>query len=94
MHRAEAALDGLCVIRTSVAKDDMSSEQAVLNYKRLAEVERAFRTLKGVDLNVRPIRHRLDGRAARSLTPTYRPPLPYPTPAGFLNGTAGPASCK
>ena len=40
----------------------MSAEQAVLNYKRLAEVERGFRTLKGVDLHVRPIRHRLEGR--------------------------------
>ena len=59
---AEAALDGLYVIRTSVAKADMSGEQAVLNYKRLAEVERGFRTLKGVDLHVRPIRHRLEGR--------------------------------
>ena len=59
---AEAALDGLYVIRTSVAKADMSAEQAVLNYKRLAEVERAFRTLKGVDLHVRPIRHRLESR--------------------------------
>ena len=59
---AEAALDGLYVIRTSVDKADMTSEQAVLNYKRLAEVERAFRSLKGVDLHVRPIRHRLEGR--------------------------------
>lgn len=59
---AEAALDGLYVIRTSVAQADMTAEQAVLNYKRLAEVERAFRTLKGVDLQVRPIRHRLEGR--------------------------------
>jgi hypothetical protein len=59
---AEAALDGLYVIRTSVAKADMTAEQAVLNYKRLAEVERAFRTLKGVDLQVRPIRHRLEPR--------------------------------
>ena len=40
----------------------MSAEAAVLNYKRFAEVERAFRTLKGVDLNVRPIRHRLENR--------------------------------
>jgi hypothetical protein len=40
----------------------MSAEAAVLNYKRLAEVERAFRTLKGVDLQVRPIRHRLEAR--------------------------------
>src|SRR5262245_22087902 len=59
---AEAALDGLYVIRTSVADADMTAEQAVLNYKRLAEVERAFRTLKGVDLQVRPIRHRLEAR--------------------------------
>jgi Transposase DDE domain len=58
----EAALDGFYVIRTSVAASDMTAEQAVLNYKRLAEVERAFRTLKGVDLHVRPIRHRLEGR--------------------------------
>ena len=40
----------------------MSGEAGVLNYKRLAEVERAFRTLKGVDLQVRPIRHRLEAR--------------------------------
>ena len=59
---AEAALDGLYVIRTSVAQADMAPEQAVLNYKRLAEVERAFRTLKGIDLQVRPIRHRLEAR--------------------------------
>ncbi len=67
---AEAALDGLYVIRTSVAKAQMAPEAAVLNYKKLAEVERAFRTLKGVEpgsgagpsLHVRPIRHRLEGR--------------------------------
>jgi DDE family transposase len=59
---AEAALDGLYVIRTSVAKADMGDGEAVLSYKRLAEVERAFRTLKGVDLQVRPIRHRLEER--------------------------------
>jgi hypothetical protein len=59
---AEAALDGLYVIRTSVDEAYMTAEQAVLNYKRLAEVERAFRTLKGVDLHVRPIRHRLESR--------------------------------
>jgi transposase len=59
---AEAALDGLYVIRTSVAEADMAAGQAVFNYKRLAEVERAFRTLKGVDLQVRPIRHRLEAR--------------------------------
>jgi len=59
---AEAALDGVYVIRTSAAEAGISAEAAVLNYKRLAEVERAFRTLKGVDLHVRPIRHRLESR--------------------------------
>jgi transposase len=59
---AEAALDGLYVIRTSVAEAEMAAGEAVLNYKRLAEVERAFRTLKGIDLQVRPIRHRLEAR--------------------------------
>jgi hypothetical protein len=59
---AEAALDGLYVLRTSVASVAMSDQETVLNYKRLAEVERAFRTLKGVDLQVRPIRHRLEAR--------------------------------
>ena len=59
---AEAALDGLYVIRTSAAEAEMSAGAAVLNYKRLAEVERAFRTLKGGDLQVRPIRHRLEER--------------------------------
>ena len=59
---AEAALDGLYVIRTSVAAAAMSAEAAVLNYKKLAEAERAFRTLKGIDLHVRPIRHRLEER--------------------------------
>ena len=58
----EAALDGLYVIRTSVSAEAMSAEAAVLNYKKLAEAERAFRTLKGVDLHVRPIRHRLEER--------------------------------
>jgi hypothetical protein len=59
---AEAALDGLYVLRTSVASAAMSDQETVLSYKRLAEVERAFRTLKGIDLQVRPIRHRLEPR--------------------------------
>ena len=58
----EAALDGIYIIRTSVATTEMAPEAAVLNYKKLAEVERAFRSLKGVDLHVRPIRHRLENR--------------------------------
>jgi transposase len=59
---AEAALDGLYVIRTSVPKKQMSSAEAVRNYKALAEVERAFRAMKTIDLHIRPIHHRLENR--------------------------------
>jgi len=59
---AEAALDGLYVIRTSVAEEKMSSADVVRAYKSLAKVERAWRAFKAVDLHVRPIHHRLDGR--------------------------------
>ena len=59
---AEAALDGIYVIRTSVPKKQMSAADAVRNYKALANVERAFRALKTVDLKVRPIHHRLETR--------------------------------
>jgi hypothetical protein len=59
---AEAALDGIYVIRTAVPKKQMSAADAVRNYKALANVERAFRALKTVDLKVRPIHHRLESR--------------------------------
>ena len=59
---AEAALDGLYVIRTSVAKKHMTSAEAVRSYKALAEVERAFRSMKTIDLHIRPIHHRLGSR--------------------------------
>ena len=59
---AEAALDGLYVIRTSVPKKQMTSADAVRNYKALAEVERAFRSMKTIDLHIRPIHHRLEER--------------------------------
>jgi transposase len=58
----EASLDGIYVIRTNVAAEVISSEQAVRNYKSLSGVERAFRSLKTVDLHVRPIHHRLPDR--------------------------------
>jgi len=58
----EAALDGIYVIRTSVKPDALSPEDAVLSYKRLAQVERAFRSIKTVDLKLRPIHHHLAGR--------------------------------
>jgi hypothetical protein len=59
---AEAALDGLYVIRSCVGPDKLSSEDLVRSYKLLAGVERAFRTLKSVDLLVRPIHHHLENR--------------------------------
>ena len=59
---AEAALDGIYVIRTSLEKKQMSAEETVRSYKALADVERAFRSLKTIDLKVRPIHHRLAGR--------------------------------
>jgi transposase len=58
----EAALDGIYVIRTSEPAARLSAEDAVRGYKRLADVEQAFRSLKGLDLLVRPIHHRLDDR--------------------------------
>jgi hypothetical protein len=54
---AEAALDGLYVIRTSVPAQQLDAAAAVAAYKSLAQVERAFRSLKTVDLQVRPIFH-------------------------------------
>ena len=58
----EAALDGIYVIRTSVSAAVFSSEQVVSHYKRLSDVERAFRSLKSVDLKIRPIYHHLADR--------------------------------
>jgi transposase len=59
---AEAALDGLYIIRTSVAAEQMDAADCVRNYKALANVERAFRSLKTIDLKVRPIHHRTADR--------------------------------
>lgn len=59
---AEAALDGIYIIRTSVPTTQMDAPQCVRHYKSLAQVERAFRSLKTVDLKVRPIHHRLADR--------------------------------
>lgn len=58
----DAAMDGIYVIRTSVPKEVMAAEKAVLTYKQLSKVERAFRTLKSVDLQVRPIYHHVEPR--------------------------------
>ncbi|NDZ11391.1 transposase [Variovorax sp. WS11] len=59
---AEAALDGIYIIRTSVPPTQMDSADCVRNYKALANVERAFRSLKTIDLKVRPIHHRTADR--------------------------------
>src|SRR5215210_4236134 len=58
---AEAALDGIYVLRTSVGEADLDAAEVVRSYKQLKEVERAFRSLKGV-LELRPIHHRLEDR--------------------------------
>jgi len=58
----EASLDGIYVIRTSEPAERLSSEDTVRSYKSLAQVERAFRSLKSIDLMVRPIRHRTEVR--------------------------------
>ena len=59
---AEAALDGITIIRTSVTPERLDSASCVRHYKSLSQVERAFRSMKTVDLKVRPIHHRLSDR--------------------------------
>ena len=58
----EAALDGIYVIRTNVPAGELPAEEAVRSYKGLSRIERAFRSYKTVDLKVRPVHHRLEGR--------------------------------
>ena len=58
----EAALDGIYVIRTSLPEQDMVADDCVRSYKALTRVERAFRTMKTVNLHVRPIYHRIAQR--------------------------------
>ena len=59
---ADAARDGVSVVRTSVSGEPLSPERTVGAYKSLAAVERACRRLKTVDLYVRPMGHRLAER--------------------------------
>ena len=58
---AEAKLDGIYVVRTSIGPDHLDSGEAVSSYKALAQVERAFRAFN-TDLDIRPIRHRTEDR--------------------------------
>lgn len=63
---AEAALDGIYVLRTPLGEDELETPDVVRSYKLLKEAERAFRTLKG-PLEVRPIHHRLEERVRAHL---------------------------
>ncbi len=58
----EAALDGFYVLRTNLAADALAAPDVVRSYKQLAHAEQAFRTLKGPELEIRPIRHRREDR--------------------------------
>jgi transposase len=58
----DAALDGIYVLRTSLAAERLNAARTVRSYKRLAQVERAFRVLKSLELEIRPIHHRLASR--------------------------------
>jgi len=58
----EAKLDGIYVVRTSEATEQLSADDTVRGYKGLSQVERAFRCLKGLDLRIRPIHHRTEQR--------------------------------
>lgn len=64
---AEARLDGLYVIRSNVPQEAMKAEELVASYKSLAQVERAFRSLKAVDLQIRPVFHWLESRVRAHL---------------------------
>ncbi len=59
---AEAALDGIYVVRTSLPEERMSADDTVRGYKLLSQVERAFRSLKSIDLKLRPIHHHHEDR--------------------------------
>lgn len=58
----EAALDGIYIVRTSFSKEALGTDDTVRGYKSLANVERAFRSMKTIDLHVRPIYHHLEDR--------------------------------
>ena len=59
---AEAALDGIYILRTSLSADELQTVEVVRAYKGLEQVERAFRTFKGPELQIRPVHHRLQER--------------------------------
>jgi transposase len=64
---AEAVLDGIYIVRTSIAPEKMNAEDCVRNYKKLSQVERAFRTMKSIGEKVRPIYHYTESRVRAHL---------------------------
>ena len=60
--QAEAALDGIYILRTSLTANEISTGDVVRSYKNLEQAERAFKTLKGPELQIRPIHHHLEDR--------------------------------
>jgi transposase len=60
--QAEAALDGIYILRTSLTKNEISTDDVVRSYKNLEQAERAFKTFKGPELQIRPIHHHLETR--------------------------------
>ena len=63
----EAQLDGFYILRTSEPEERLATADVVRSYKNLTNVERAFRSLKTVDLQIRPIRHRAETRVRSHL---------------------------
>jgi hypothetical protein len=59
---SDAALDGFYVLRTSVSAETLQAAEVVRSYKQLKEAERDFKTIKGPELQIRPIGHRLEDR--------------------------------
>jgi len=72
---AEAALDGIYVIRTSVPAEVLEAEKVVQAYKDLSAVEQSFRVMKTSALQVGPIRHRLEAAGAGARLPLHAGPL-------------------
>ena len=60
--QAEAALDGIYVLRTTISSDELDTAGVISAYKDLAGVERDFRSLKAIDVDIRPVHHHLEER--------------------------------
>ena len=58
----EAALDGIYILRTGLTENECSTSEVVRSYKNLEQAERAFKTFKGPELQIRPIHHHLETR--------------------------------